>query len=99
LNANASVRPAKAKLRNATTSKFQLSTDGWTADPEAIEKVFGADINFAQIVKVYAAASDGEQRYSPAQVVDAVLIPKIGVPDYERICTSHVERQNLTIRM
>jgi IS1 family transposase len=87
------------KLRNATTGKFQLSTDGWTAYPEAIERVFGADVNYAQIVKVYAAASDGEQRYSPAQVVDAVLIPKIGMPDYERICTSHVERQNLTIRM
>ena len=56
-------------------------------------------MDFAQMVKVYAAASDGEQRYSPAEVVDAVIIPRNGMPDYERICTSHVERQNLTMRM
>lgn len=34
-----------------------------------------------------------------AEVVDAVVVPKIGTPDYERICTSPIERQNLTIRM
>lgn len=87
------------KLRNATTGHFQISTDGWTAYPESIERVFGIDVDFAQYVKVYAAASEGEGRYTPAKVVDAVLIPKIGMPDYDRICTSHIERQNLTIRM
>jgi len=87
------------KLRRATKGKFQLSTDGWTAYPDAIERVFGIDVNYAQLVKVYAAARDGEQRYSPAEVVDVQVIPQIGMPDYERICTSHVERQNLTMRM
>jgi hypothetical protein len=69
------------------------------AYPDAIERVFGNGVDFAQMVKVYAAARDGEQRYSPAEVVDAVIVPRIGMPDYERICTSHVERQNLTMRM
>jgi len=87
------------KLRNATQGRFQISTDGWTAYPEAIERVFGIDVDFAQYGKVYAAASEEEGRYSPAKVVDAVIIPKIGMPDYDRICTSHIERQNLTIRM
>jgi transposase-like protein/IS1 family transposase len=87
------------KLRRATRGKFQLSTDGWTAYPDAIERVFGIDVNYAQMVKVYAAARDGEQRYSPAEVVDVEVIPRIGMLDYERICTSHVERQNLTMRM
>ena len=87
------------KLRRATDGKFQLTTDGWTAYPDAVERVFGNAVDFAQMVKVYAAASDGEQRYSPAEVVDAVIIPRNGMPDYERICTSHVERQNLTMRM
>jgi hypothetical protein len=75
------------KLRNATVGHFQISTDGWTSYPESIERVFGIDVDFAQYVKVYAAASEGEGR-----VVDAVLVPKIGMPDYDRICTSHVER-------
>ena len=64
-----------------------------------MERVFGNAISFAQMIKVYAAASDGEQRYSPAEVVDAVIVPRTGMPDYERICTSHVERQNLSMRM
>jgi IS1 family transposase len=87
------------KLRRATDGIFQLTTDGWPAYPDAIERVFGNDIHFAQLVKVYAATRDGEQRYSPAEVVDVEIVPRIGMPDYERICTSHVERQNLTMRM
>jgi transposase-like protein/IS1 family transposase len=87
------------KLRNATAGKFQLSTDGWTAYPDAIERVFGADINYAQLIKVYKNSRDGEQRYSPAEVADVEVVPRVGMPDYERICTSHVERQNLTMRM
>lgn len=56
-------------------------------------------VDFAQIVKVYAATREGEQRYSPAEVVDCVKTPIFGDPDPARICTSHIERQNLTVRM
>ena len=87
------------KLRRATDGIFQLTTDGWPSYLDAVERVFGTDIHFAQLVKVYAATRDGEQRYSPAEVVDVEIVPRIGMPDYERICTSHVERQNLTMRM
>jgi transposase-like protein/IS1 family transposase len=87
------------KLRRATEGTFQLTTDGWPSYPECVERVFGSDIHYAQMVKVYAAARDGEQRYSPAEVVDVEVIPRAGMPDYERICTSHIERQNLTMRM
>src|SRR2546426_3064472 len=87
------------KLRRATAGKFQLTTDGWPSYPDAGERVFGSDIHYAQMVKVYAAARDGEQRYSPAEVVDVEVIPRAGMAEYERICTSHVERQNLTMRM
>ena len=87
------------KLRRATSGKFQLSTDGWPSYPDAVERVFGTDINYAQLIKVYGASRDGEQRYSPAEVVDVEVVPRIGMPDYDRICTSHVERQNLTMRM
>jgi len=87
------------KLRRATDGKFQLSTDGWPSYPECVERVFGADIHYAQLVKVYRASRDGEQRYSPAEVVDVEVVPRVGMPDWERICTSHIERQNLTMRM
>src|SRR2546425_2075565 len=87
------------KLRRATEGKFQLTTDCWPSYPDAVERVFGSDIHYAQLVKVYAAARDGEQRYSPAEVVDVEVVPRVGMPDYERICTSHIERQNLTMRM
>ncbi len=87
------------KLRRATEGKFQLTTDGWPSYPDAVERVFGSDIHYAQLVKVYAASRDGEQRYSPAEVVDVEVVPRAGMPEYERICTSHIERQNLTMRM
>jgi IS1 family transposase len=87
------------KLRRATEGKFQLTTDGWPSYPDAVERVFGSEIDYAQLVKVYAASRDGEQRYSPAEVVDVEVVPRAGMPDYERICTSHIERQNLTMRM
>lgn len=87
------------KLREATTGRFQITTDGFQPYVNAIESSFGIDVDFAQLVKVYSSPADGEQRYSPGEVVDAVLIPRVGMPDYQRICTSHVERQNLTIRM
>ena len=87
------------KLRNATEGRFQLTTDGWPSYPDAVERVFGSEIDYAQLIKVYAASRDGEQRYSPAEVVDVEVVPRAGMPDYERICTSHVERQNLTMRM
>jgi len=48
---------------------------------------------------VYRAASEGEGRYSPAEVASTEVVPVLGNPDPARICTSIVERQNLTIRM
>lgn len=87
------------KLSSATSGRFQITTDGFNAYPDAIERSFGADVDFAQLVKVYAASTDGEQRYSPAEVVDAIVVPRSGMPDYQRVSTSHVERQNLSIRM
>lgn len=56
-------------------------------------------VDFAQLVKVYGVSREGEQRYSPAEVVDAVPMPIMGRPCRERICTSYIERQNLSIRM
>jgi hypothetical protein len=55
--------------------------------------------DFAQLIKIYASQREGEQRYSPGELVEAVPVVISGNPNPHRICTSHVERQNLTMRM
>ena len=87
------------KLYRATNGRFQLTTDGFTPYRTAIPFTFGHRVDFAQLVKVYGYPDGDERRYSPPQVVEAVAIPRTGSPDESRICTSHVERSNLTIRM
>jgi hypothetical protein len=66
---------------------------------KAIIQTLRERVDFAQLVKVYANSHEGERRYSPPDVVEAVPKVIFGNPDREKICTSHVERQNLTIRM
>lgn len=87
------------KINDATQGKFQITTDGFSAYRDAVDYSLGTRVDFAELVKIYAAPRDGEQRYSPAEVVDAVPVPRCGDPDVDKICTSHVERQNLTMRM
>jgi transposase-like protein/IS1 family transposase len=87
------------KINEATRGHFQITTDGFKPYVEAVHTSLGTRVDFAQLIKVYAAPRDGEIRYSPAEVVDAVPVPQWGEPELNRICTSHVERQNLSIRM
>jgi hypothetical protein len=58
----------------------------------------GTRADFAQLIKVYASPREGDQGYSPAEVVSTEVVPVIGRPDPNKICTSHVERQSLTMR-
>jgi IS1 family transposase len=87
------------KLDQATSGQFQLTTDGFAAYPEAVHHSLGTRVDFAQLVKVYTASDDPDRRYSPATVTSAIPVPRWGTPDPQSICTSHVERQNLTMRM
>lgn len=87
------------KLEQATQGNFQISTDGFSAYIDAIHTCLGTRVDFAQLVKVYNEPEDKEHRYSPARVVRAIPTVIWGNPDDQRICTSHVERQNLTMRM
>jgi IS1 family transposase/transposase-like protein len=86
------------KLHNATSGRFQLTTDGFRPYLTAVPSTFGHGIDFATLVKVYGESED-ERRYSPPRVMSVVATPRIGTPDESRICTSHVERSNLSIRM
>jgi transposase-like protein/IS1 family transposase len=86
-------------LRGATSSQhFQITTDGFKPYVSAIKTTLGDRCDFAQLIKVYAESKD-EHRYSPADVTHAEKVPVMGNPDSTKICTSHIERQNLTIRM
>lgn len=87
------------KLDMATSGNFQISTDGFRAYPEAIHTALGTRVDYGQIIKVYGQPADDEHRYSPARVISAIRNAVWGNPDDQRICTSHIERQNLTMRM
>ena len=51
------------------------------------------------LIKVYRNPSEGEARYSPPEVASTEVVPVCGNPDPARICTSIIERSNLSIRM
>jgi len=88
------------KLAYATSGdRYQLTSDGFKPYISAVKLILRDRVDFAQLVKVYGAPRDGEQRYSPAEVVDSVPYEIMGRPVRDKICTSHIERQNLSIRM
>jgi IS1 family transposase len=89
-----------AKLAYATSSHpYQLTTDGFPPYVKAVQRQLPARVHFAQLIKVYASSREGEQRYSPAEVKEVVPVTIMGHPKRDKICTSHIERQNLSIRM
>ena len=80
-------------------NRVQLTTDGLKTYLEAIDGAFGAEVDYAQLVKVYGTAPDAEKRYSPPECIGANKRRVEGKPDRKHISTSYVERQNLTMRM
>ncbi|HEY4759650.1 MAG TPA: hypothetical protein VIH42_03630 [Thermoguttaceae bacterium] len=88
------------KLYRVTAGRFQLSTDGYQPYSKIIPNAFNGQIDFAQLVKIYGNQSQGTAgRYSPPEIIDVRSHIICGNPKPDLICTSHVERQNLNIRM
>jgi hypothetical protein len=75
------------------------SSDGHRAYLDAVERGFGADVDYAQLIKVYGEVPHPAGRYSPAQIQGTKTFCCQGKPDAAHISTSYVERQNLTMRM
>src|ERR1017187_1462699 len=87
-------------LRAASApQRFQITTDGFAPYVSAITTTLSDRCDFAQLIKVYGQPIGEEHRYSPPEVLEALPKPIMGEPDRRKICTSHIERQNLTIRM
>ena len=86
-------------LADRLRHRVQLTTDGHTPYLGAVEEAFGADIDYAQLIKHYGADRESEARYSP--VVCQGCEPRVvmGNPDPNLVSTSYIERQNLTMRM
>ncbi len=81
------------------TNRVQLTTDGYVVYLQAVERAFGADVDYTQLVKHYGPEPEQEKRYSPAVCVGARKETVEGRPDKRHISTSYVEGQNLTMRM
>lgn len=86
-------------LRGRLANRVQLTTDGHKAYLQAVEEAFGADIDYAMLVKLYGEGPQSETRYSPAECIGFRKDIVAGRPVRADISTSHVERSNLSMRM
>lgn len=86
-------------MASRLADRVQLTSDGLATYFNAIVKYFGEGVDYARLVKVYGADSEGEKRYSPAVCTACKKEEVIGTPDPKHISTSYIERQNLTMRM
>ena len=85
-------------LAGRLVNRVQLTSDGHRSYLEAVEEAFGADVDYAMMVKTYSDAP-GAGRYSPGVCIGAEKRRVEGRPDMAHVSTSYAERSNLTIRM
>ncbi len=88
------------RLRHAIDGRCQISTDGFQPYETVIPAVFNGQVDLAQVIKAYGNPSGtSEVRYSPGSIVSIRWHAVCGHPDPSLVCTSHIERHNLSIRM
>ncbi len=96
--ANAFMLDVAARVSN----RVQISSDALRAYVEAVEKAFGSEVDYGQIVKTYTHGEDFEhhtRRYSAPEIVTSEKKVIVGNPDIQEISTSYIERLNATTRL
>ena len=95
----ATTRAFVADVAERVINRPQISSDGFSPYVDAIERAFGADVDYTQLVKHYEAehAVEAKRRYSPPDVVRVHQRHVSG--RLHHASTSYVERSNLTVRM
>lgn len=95
-HANAFMYDLAGRLKN----RVQISSDSLHAYASAVERGFGANVDYGQIVKTFASdQSLAQGKYSPAEVISVSKEVIMGSPIESQISTSHIEKQNHTLRM
>lgn len=88
------------KLANATAGKCQITSDGFAPYRSAVPMHLGERVDFGMVIKIFGQGTQDDQRqYSPAKIKGMKKEAVWGRPSEKRVCTSHVERQNLNFRM
>ena len=88
------------ELSTRIATRFQLSTDAFKPYRDTVDRIWGNEIDYGQVVKSYVqTAEENERRYSPPRIIRTTKEVISGNPKWDDISTSHIERQNLTIRM
>jgi IS1 family transposase len=97
VTANAFVSDVASRMKN----RVQISSDALRAYVDAIEINFGADVDFAQIIKTYVTDDSHipERRFSAPEIVITEKKAVTGFPDMALASTSHIERLNGTTRL
>ena len=98
------VDTASRFLRDASdriVSPVQVTTDAWPGYKQLVSEIFPWETSYGQVQKVFTTSPDKgpARRYSPGVCCGADRKEVFGQCDYSKISTSHVERQNLNIRM
>lgn len=95
--ANAFLMDVADRMKN----RVQISTDGLKEYVEAIERAFGSDVDYGQIIKTYGVETSiqPQRRYSAPEITSIEKKVITGRPDYGLISTSYVERLNATTRL
>ena len=85
-------------LASRLSNRVQITSDGHRPYVEAIETVFGTEVDYSILQKIYGSPLENDTRYSPAKCIGIDVRHVSGNPNPKHISTSYVERQNWAVR-